>query len=136
MPPNLRSNSTAPDILPFGTAQNKNRIVIMAVVTVPPVATAEVWSENPLTGDFNPGTSAGQKIFLEKVKGPSEDKQVPLTSSRSADIMSYLKVKEQVMGKVVTHIPTTYTGGVAADFVNLIHQSPSITVERVQREAH
>ena len=39
------------------------------------------------------------------------------------------------MGDVVTGIPTSYTGGTASDFKNLITQSPSIELERVQREA-
>ena len=36
-----------------------------------PAVTAPVviWNENLLTGNFNPGTVAGQKIFLEKTKG-------------------------------------------------------------------
>ena len=140
MPRSLRSNSTAPDIRPFVNPQPRPvirnvRTANMAAV-VPPTAPSVIWSENPLPGDFNPGTPSGQKIFLEKVKGPPEDKRVPLMNSRSAEIMAHLKVKEQVMGKVITHIPTTYTGGIAGDFINLVHQSPSITMERVQREAH
>jgi len=40
------------------------------------------------------------------------------------------------MGKVVTHIPTPFTAGTAGDYKNLVSQSPSITLERIQREAH
>ena len=38
-----------------------------AGVGAPAVAAPGViWNENPLNGNFNPGTVAGQKIFLEK----------------------------------------------------------------------
>jgi len=40
------------------------------------------------------------------------------------------------MGEVVTHIPTSFTAGTAGDYKNLVSQSPSITLERIQREAH
>ena len=95
-----------------------------------------VWTENPLTSNFNPGDPAGQKIFLEKTKGLPEDKRLPYSSVNSAEIMEYLRAKEQLMGEVVTSIPTSYTGGNAGDFKNLLTQSPSISLERVQREAH
>ena len=88
-----------------------------------------------MISDFNPGTTAGQKIFLEKTKGLPEDKRLPLISSSSTAIMAYLRGKEQLMGEVVTGIPTEYTGGTAGAFKNLITQSPSIELERVQREA-
>ena len=46
---------------------------------VPAVATPVViWNENPLTGNFNPGTVAGQKIFLEKTKGLATVGKLPL----------------------------------------------------------
>ena len=88
-----------------------------------------------MNSNFNPGTTAGQKIFLEKTKGLSEDKRLPLTSSSASAIMAVLRGKEQLMGEVVTGIPTTYAGGTAGAFKNLITQSPSIELERVQREA-
>ena len=74
-----------------------------------------------MTGNFNPGTTAGQKIFLEKTKGLSDDKRLALTNSNSAAIMTYFKVKEQTMGEVVTHIPTTWTAGVGGSYMNLIY---------------
>ena len=102
---------------------------------VPPAPTVKVWTENPLTGDFNPGTVSGQKIFLEKTKGLDTDKRLALTNSNAQKIMEILKVKEQVMGSVVTFIPTTYNGGTGTDHKNLIHQSPSISLESCQRAA-
>ena len=45
-----------------------------------PVVAAPVviWDENSLTGNFNPGTVAGNKIFLEKTKGLATMGQLPL----------------------------------------------------------
>ena len=36
-----------------------------------------IWNENPLTGNFNLGTVAGQKIFLENTKGLATVVQLP-----------------------------------------------------------
>ena len=66
---------------------------------------------------------------MEKTKGLDTDKQLALTNSNAQKIMEILKVKEQVMGSVVTFIPTTYNGGTGTDHKNLIHQSPSISLE-------
>ena len=41
------------------------------------VAPVVIWNENPSTGNFNPGTVAGQKIFLEKAKGLATVVQLP-----------------------------------------------------------
>ena len=50
--------------------------------------------------------------------------------------MEFLKMKEQLMGNFVTGVPTVYTSGVGSSPRNLIHQSPSIPLEIVQRGAH
>ena len=50
--------------------------------------------------------------------------------------MELLKMNEQLMGTVVTGVPTLYTAGVGSSPMNLIHQSPSIPLEIVQRGAH
>ena len=107
----LRSNSTAPTIFPI-----RNQVTPTmadgvaaggaAALMPPPPARIEVWTENPLTGNFNPGTTSGQKIFLEKTKSLDADKRLALTNSNLAKIMALLKVKEQIMGGVVTGIPT------------------------------
>ena len=136
----LQSNSTAPAIFPIRnqeTARMAGLAAGGAAVVVPPApARIEVWTENPLTGNFNPGTTSGQKIFLEKTKGLDADKRLALTNSNSAKIMALLKVKEQIMGGVVTGIPTSYAGGTGSALMNLIHQSPSISLEMCQRRAH
>ena len=89
-----------------------------------------------MTGDFNPGKVAGHKIFLEKTKGLATAGQLPLTNASATKIMEFLKMKEQLMGTVVTGVPTVYTAGVGSSLMNLIHQSPSIPLEIVQRGAH
>ena len=45
-------------------------------------------------------------------------------------------MKEQLMGTVVTRVPTVYTAGVGISLINLIHQSPSISLDIVQQGAH
>ena len=45
-------------------------------------------------------------------------------------------MKEQLMGTVVTGVPTVYTAGTGSSLMNLIHQSPLIPLEIVQRGAH
>ena len=94
------------------------------------------YNENPLRADFNPGTPAGQKIFLEKTKPLPDDKRLNLTASNATKIMEVLQLKEVSMGKIINAIPTSWLGGVAGDFKNLLSQSPSISLERMQREAH
>ena len=82
------------------------------------------YSENPLRSDFNPGTAAGQKIFLEKTRGLSEDKRLDLTALNAVKILEALQLKEANMGKIVTAIPTSWTGGIAGYVKNLLSQSP------------
>ena len=65
-----------------------------------------IWNENPLTGNFNPGTVAGQKMFLEKTKGLATAGQLPLSNTPATKIMEFLNMKEQLMGTVVTGVPT------------------------------
>ena len=49
--------------------------------------------------------------------------------------MEFLKMKEHIMGTVVTGVPTVYTVGAGSSPMNLIHQIPSISLEIVQRGA-
>ena len=128
----LRSNFDAPDIHPL---PNQIRINHPPQVNMA-AAAPEVWTENPLCGDFNPGTTTEQKIFMEKTKGLKASKRLALTSSDARDIMEILKVKENQLGPVITTIPTVYTLLVGSEPMNLIHQSPSIPLEMTQRAAH
>ena len=138
---NLRSNSSTSPIYPLS---NQSRINMAeagagtgagagAPVVVAPVV---ICNENQLTGNFNPGTVAGQKIFLEKTKGLATAEQLPLSNASAPKIMEFLKMKEQLMGTVVTGVPTVYTVGAGSSPMNLIHQSPLISLDIVQRGAH
>ena len=77
------------------------------------------YNENPLRADFNPGTAAGQKIFLEKTRGLTECKRLDLTTSNTIKIMEALQLKEANMGKIITTIHTSWTGGTAGNFKNI-----------------
>ena len=66
---NLRSNSSAPPIYPLPNQSIINMAAAGAgeVAVAPAVAAPVViWNDNPFTGNSNPGTVAGQKIFLYK----------------------------------------------------------------------
>ena len=78
------------------------------------------YNENPLRADFNPGTAAGQKIFLEKTRPLPDDKRLDLTASNALKIIEALQLKEASMGKIITAIPTSWTGGTAGNFKNLL----------------
>ena len=111
----LCSNSSAPPIYPLPNQPRINMTAAGAGAGAPAVATPVViWNENPLTGNFNPGTVAGQKIFLEKTKGLATAEQLPLSNASAPKIMEFLKMKEQLMGTVVTGVPTVYTLGLEA----------------------
>ena len=74
---NLRSNSSTPSLFPL---LNQPSIHMAAAGAGAPAVAAPVviWNENPLTGNFNPGTVKGQKILLEKTKGLATAGQLPL----------------------------------------------------------
>ena len=48
-----------------------------------------IWNKNLLTGNFNPGTVAGQKIFLEKTKLLAIVGQLPLSNASATKIMDF-----------------------------------------------
>ena len=132
---NLRSNSSAPPLFPLLDQPSIN--MAAAGEAAPEVAAPVViWNENPLTGNFNLGTVAGQKIFLEKKKVLATAGQFPLSNASATNIMEFFKMKEQLMGTVVTGVPTVYTAGIGSSPMNLIYQIPSIPHEIVQRGAH
>ena len=119
---NLRSNSSAP---PFFSIPNQLSIKMAvdgagAGAVAPAVAAPVViWNENPLTVNFNPVTVAGQKIFLEKKKVLATAGQLPLSNASATNIMEFSKMKGQLMGTVVTGVPTVYTARVGSSPINL-----------------
>ena len=114
-----RSNYTAPKIPPTPPRAIQNRNVnIMAQGTSPTAgappalaaqpAKVETWTMNPMTENFNPGTTSGAKLFTEKTKGLSAEDRLTLTGANSKTIMNLFKVKEQTFGSVTTSITTAY----------------------------
>ena len=71
------------------------------------------WTENSFRSNFNPGTTVGQRIFIEKTKGLSDEKHVELTMTNSKHIMEYFCAKEGHMGATITSVPTTFVGSTA-----------------------
>ena len=85
----------------------------------------EQWKENLLTGNFNPGKTARQKIFLEKTEGLPSDSRLTLTGENAQKIIAQFKVKEKLMGAVVTGILSKYdAAGAVSTRMNLIHHVP------------
>ena len=70
-----------------------------------------IWNYNPLKGNFKTGAVVGQKIFLDKKKDLATADQLPLSNVSAPKIMEFLQMKEQLMGTVVTGVPTVYTVG-------------------------
>ena len=58
-----------------------------------PTNPVEIWSENPVTEEFNPGTSTGQKIFLLLSKGPDDGKKCSLSPTEAQEFMSFIRSK-------------------------------------------
>ncbi len=44
------------------------------------------WKMNPFQGNFNPGTTNGQKMFIEWSKGHAEDKHFDLLKDHVTDL--------------------------------------------------
>ena len=81
-----------------------------------------------MIGNFSPGEEAGQKIFLQKTKDLATAEQLPLSNVSAPKIMAFLRMKEQLMVTVVTGVSTVYTVGAGISPMNIIHQSPSISL--------
>ena len=136
---NLRRNSSSPPIYPLPNQPRINMAASGAGTGEGAPSVAEpvfICNENTLTGKFNLGMFAGQNIFLDKTKGLATVEQPPLSNASAPNIMEFLKMKKQLMGTVVTGVPTAYTAGVGSSPTNLIHQIPSISLDIVQRGAH
>ena len=102
-----------------------------AAVIMEPV---EQWKEDLLTGNFNTGNAAGQNIFLRNMKVLPEDQRLKLTEANTQKIMAKFKIKEHLMGAVVTRIPIKYdASGAVSARMNLIHQCPISGLGMVQR---
>ena len=101
---NLCINSSAP---PFFPLLNQPIINTTAAGAGAPAVAAPVviWNENPLTGNFNPGTVAGQKIFLEKTKGLATAGQLPLSNTSATKIMFFFQYEITAHGNCCHRSP-------------------------------
>ena len=102
-----------------------------------PAKAPEQWCENPMYGDFNPGTSHGRDIFSKKTKGLTDDKKFEVSTKDAGAIRKYLIGKQSSLRKVATRIPVAFdNAGSPIRFSNLIHQYQSVPFERLKRLAH
>ncbi len=100
------------------------------------LAPAVEWKMNPFQGDFNPGTTNGQKMLLERLKGHLDGKQFDLSKENAAEIHQFFITKESALGGCCT-IPTAFNGhNRPTDFANLLTQHSKISIELVQLNAH
>ena len=96
----------------------------------------EVWTANPLLGNFNPGTPAGAKIFQEKIKGLPDDKRLPYSRKEAHTFRALVEAKEPSFGQCVTKIPIAFDdAGNATEHKNLVDSYSDVTIERMHREA-
>jgi hypothetical protein len=97
-----------------------------------PAKAPEQWYENPMYGNFNPGTSHGREIFFKKRKGLADDKEFKVLTKDSGAICKYLIEKQPSLRKVVTRIPVAYDDtGRPIEFSNWIQQYQSVPIDTV-----
>ena len=102
----------------------------------PPAPAPEIWTENPIQGNFNPGTKSGAEIFKLKSQGLPQDKRLSLDKKDAPTFRRLLEAKEPTFGQVLTHIPVTFApDGSATGHLNLISNYSSVTLEQLQRRA-
>ena len=90
----------------------------------------EQWCENPIYGDFNPGTSHGRDMFSKKTKELVDDKKIDVTTKDAGKIRKFLIGKQSSLRKMVTSIPVKFDDtGSPIEFSNLIQQHQSVPVE-------
>ena len=83
MPRDLRYNHIASEIYPIPLCQQVPRVLRIPAH----IQDMTEYNENPLRANFNPGTQAGQKIFLEKTRGPKDELRLDLTATNATKIM-------------------------------------------------
>ena len=102
----------------------------------PQPASAEVWTENPMQGKFNPGTKSGEAIFKLKTKGLPEGKRISLDPQYAQQFRRLLQAKSATFGAIVTKVPVEFdAAGNPTKYKNLTTEYSSIELERLQRNA-
>ena len=127
----LRSNSTAPDLWqPQPMAENPSVVAQLAPSTV-------TWTEDPQTDDFNPGTTAGNKIFNERSRGHPDGKLFSNSFKDAKDFQVFLRSRSVSLGPAVTHVPVAWNDdNEPTEFKNIITQYQTINIDAVLRAAH
>ncbi len=94
------------------------------------------WKLNPFQGNFNPGTTKGQKMSIEQSKGHAEGKQFDLLKEHATDLHQFFISKESAYGGCCI-IPIAFNGANRpTETANLITQHSKIPLDLVQRAAH
>lgn len=140
----LRSNLSSPEIYPLGTPvhfdwENPNPIMAdpNATATSAPKIFPQVWTDNPHSADFNPGTRAESTFFLEKSKGPVGGQRIGDTIADAKKLHDFLKTKSNTFGPCCTHIPIAFDATRSPTmYASLIKQYQSMTLQHDIREAH
>ena len=138
-----RGNRTDLNLPPLPDALNETEHIALAIEHVqqqqqPPMAApVEVFKTNPFVGNFNPGTEAGRKIFLEKTRGLDEDNRLDFSKSNSLEIQQYLRGREEHLGEAICSIPIEFNpDGTVKSTANLLTQSHMIKITDLQRAGH
>ncbi len=137
-----RSNTTLPadfslsNSPPTGRRLPRTMAAAPVVAPIPAPAPAEIWTENPNQGNFNPGTKAGSDMFKLKSKGLPEDKRLKLSRADAQKFKRLLEAKETSFGDVITKIETEFNpDGTISKYSNLSKDYSHVSVERLQRVA-
>ncbi len=90
---------------------------------------------NPFHGNFNPGTTNAQKMFIKRSKGHVERKWFDLSKEFSAKIHQFVS-KAREIGNCC-NIPVAFNGhNQPMEFANRISQNSEVSLKLVQRKAH
>ena len=147
MPRALRRNSLAPRVWNLEAHQwNADQHVLEHMAGInpgagtpafPPAPVVEkIWKSTPFSGDFNPGTKLGNRIFIENTKGLLESVILDLSNNNSQEIHKYLQAREILMGNVITKVQIAHNpDGTVKTTANLITQYQQITIEYLQHAA-
>ena len=122
-----RNLNNVPNNVPKNNMAHNNNNNAAAVPNQDPLAR---WTANPMTANFDPGTSQGQKIFDAKTRGLPEDKKFEITTTEGAELRKYLLGRQASLGGVGTSISIEVNAdGSVRTTANLIKQHQLIPFE-------
>ena len=141
---NLRSNSTPPPIFPIGRTVYENMTQSSTPTgsgNQPATNTVQAptvtWTTNPFVQNFNPGTTSGNKIFVEKSKGPSDGVRIGDSVDQATKLLDFLKQKKSSFGTCVNRVPIEWDAtGTPSNWASIIDQYQTIKEDVLTRAAH